>query len=384
MALSVAALAALLLSSCGAGAPPASERPPARADPTVTAAQAPTQEPARAASPTRAPTATPWPYRLQPGDLVLAATEDSIPAILPDPDLYVSAERGDQEWNDDEPVIGVEVDGQARAYPIRILSNHEIVNDTVGGEPLAVTWCPLCYTAIVFSRSVQDRTITFGVSGYLFNSNLVMYDHQTGTLWSQILGQSLRGAYRDQFLRHVPSRLVSWGDWKSLHPDTTVLSAQQLGQRAEDVVDPYTGYYTSGAAGLAERETDERLPAKQLVVGLSLGNEAVAYPLDQLRGAGPVHDVVDGEPILLAYLESLDSVSVFHRQLDDRTLSFHDHGLSLPFVEDVQTQSQWDLISGEAVEGPLVGERLTRHPAQLVFWFAWSGFHPETTIHASP
>ncbi len=132
------------------------------------------------------------PRRLEAGELVIAADTDDIPAIMAKDSFFTNANTN--EWLDDEYVIGVALDQQARAYPIRLMSNHELVNDSIGDHRVLISWCPLCFTAIAFDRVVDGRELTFGVSGMLFHDNLVMYDYQTNTLWSQLLGQSLRGA----------------------------------------------------------------------------------------------------------------------------------------------------------------------------------------------
>jgi hypothetical protein len=157
------------------------------------------------------PTSTPRPYRLLPGELILAADDGDIPAIFADDTLFVNVEHGNLEWLADETVIGVTLNDESHAYPIRLLSLHEIVNDEISGHPIAVTWCPLCYSAIVFSRVVDEQILTFGVSGYLLKNNLVMFDVQSNTLWSQLYAQGLRGAYSRQRLELIPSTFTTWG-----------------------------------------------------------------------------------------------------------------------------------------------------------------------------
>ena len=318
-------------------------------------------------------------YRLQPGEMILAAEEDNIPAILADDTLFVDAGRGSSEWQSDDLVIGVAVEGDARAYPVRLLSSHEIVNDVVGGRPIVITWCPLCFSALVFDRVVDDRTLTFGVSGYLFRNNLVMYDHQTNTYWSQLLAQGIRGALNGEKLTLVPTVLTEWASWKVEHPETTVLSAQQLGKQADKVVDPYAGYYASGIAGLTGSLADDRLPAKELVIGLVIGDEARAYPLPALKETVIVNDQLASVPLLLLYDADLQTVYVYHRKVGNQILIFEadDEAGSL---RDVNTGSLWDVRSGVAVDGAYRGNRLHRLSAPLVYWFAWSGIYPQTEV----
>jgi len=322
-------------------------------------------------------------YRLRPGELVIAANPDDIPAIFANDSLFVDVSAGNAEWVDEEEVIGVWLNGEARAYPIRLLSLHEIVNDNVGGQPIAVTWCPLCYSALVFSRVVEGRELSFGVSGFLFHNNLVMYDHQTDSLWSQVLAQAIKGAYNRESLDVLGATQTSWLAWKTEHPDTLVLSASQMGKQADEVVDPYVGYYTSGAAGLGgQAERDERLPTQALVVGIKIGREERAYTFADLRKLALINDELGGIPILLVYNPKLNSVAAYARLLDEQRLTFEISQEGRSFV-DSDTASIWNIELGEAISGPLAGEGLSRLTAPIVFWFAWSDIYPDTDIYES-
>lgn len=329
------------------------------------------------------PSATPRPYRLQPGELLLAADYDDIPAIMAEDSLFVPAAQGSAEWADQETVIGVELDGHARAYPVRLLSLHEVVNDNIAGRPIAVTWCPLCFSAIIFDREVNGRELTFGVSGYLLKNNLVMYDHQTNTLWSQVLAQSIRGPLRKNWLTVLPSMLTSWGSWKDLYPETEVISAERLGRSSEDIIDPYAGYYTSGAAGFGGGESDPRLEPKSLVVALSRQDVSRAYPLDGLKKVHLLNDRIGEVPVVLLYNSEFQAVRVFRRDPSGEILSFapaEQAGLH----RDDRTGSLWDLWRGTAIEGSLEGSELELISAPLVFWFAWSDLHPQTEVYQFP
>ena len=326
---------------------------------------------------------TPQNYRLRPGELVIAASPDDIPAIFANDSLFVDVSAGNAEWVDEEEVIGVWLNGEARAYPIRLLSLHEIVNDNVGGQPIAVTWCPLCYSALVFNRVVEGRELTFGVSGFLFHNNLVMYDHQTDSLWSQVLAQAIKGAYNREALVVLGATQSSWLDWKTEHPDTVVLSASQMGKQADEVIDPYVGYYQSGAAGLGgQAERDERLPAQALVVGIKIGKEERAYTFEGVRQLTLINDELGGVPILLVYNPKLNSVAAYARLLGEQTLNFEisQEGESLV---DSETASIWNIELGEAISGPLAAESLSRLTAPIVFWYAWSDIYPDTEIYES-
>src|SRR5215471_9732793 len=147
--------------------------------------------------------------------------KDGIPAIL-NPKFVRPQEA--HFLADDDQVIGVARGGEAKAYPLRIMNWHEVVDDSVGGEPLAVTYCPLTASAVVFDRQIHGREVVFGVSGLLYQSNLLMYDRATESLWSQLGGQSVAGSMASTGLASVPSELTTWRHWRALHPDTLVLS----------------------------------------------------------------------------------------------------------------------------------------------------------------
>ncbi len=181
-----------------------------------------------------------------------------LPPPLVDPDLMVSGgpppdgipaideprfqRTSDVHWvDDDEQVLVVEVAGHARAYPVQVLTLHEVVNDTVGGVPLVVTYCPLCASGLAFERRIADRVLSFGTSGRLFQSNLVMYDRQTESLWPQIGGRAVAGVLTGQELRLVPTQTVAWSQWRAAHPDGWVLS-RQTGHALPYGSNPYYGY----------------------------------------------------------------------------------------------------------------------------------------------
>ena len=314
----------------------------------------------------------------------MAALEDAIPAIFAEETYFVDAAAGDQEWKEAEPVIGLVIGGEARAYPVRLMSLHEVVNDRVGGKPVAVTWCPLCYSAVVYDRVVEGRELTFGVSGYLLHNNLVLYDHQSNTLWSQLLGQGIKGAYSGTRLSLIPSTLTTWEAWKEAYPKTRVLSARALNLYEGEIRDPYSGYYTSGVSGLSgSGNTDTRLKGKALVAGWAAGNQAVAFPLELLQERGLVQDErQEGKPVAV-YDSGWQTVHIYSRELSGRTLTFR-AGAEQGEMVDLETRSVWDIRTGTAVQGRLRGEQLERIEAPLVFWFAWSAHHPDTEVYGRP
>jgi hypothetical protein len=316
--------------------------------------------------------------RLQPGELILAANDGDIPAINATDDLFVNPTLGDAEWLEDELVIGFVNNGEARAYPVRLMSLHEIVNDTVGGEPVAITWCPLCFSAIVFSRSFEGRELEFQVSGFLYRNNLVMVDRQTNTYWDQLVGQGIRGVHSRDHLTTLPSAMTSWAEWKERYPNTLVLSAERLGK--VDVVDPYVSYYNSGIAGIFGSENvNDSLPAKSLVGGLITGNTARAYPLQTILMEKTINDTLDDIPVLVVLDPEFQTGFAFGRHVNGQTLTFAFNEQSE--LVDNETGTVWSIATGEAVSGELMGAEMPAIPITIGFWFAWQGIHPDTDVY---
>lgn len=211
-------------------------------------------------------TPTPPVIQVKPDDLVTVLPRDAIQAITSP--AFDSVDEAQPYMRSDEQVIGLALNGDVRAYPINILSRHEIVNDVVGGEPVAITWCPLCYSALVFSRRVNGRELTFGVSGKLYENNLIMYDHQTESLWSQLLGQAVAGSLRGARLALKTASQTTWENWRVEHPDSLVLSkpktlrvfygtAEVKDPMYNYSVDRYRSYYASRDRGLVNRNIPE-------------------------------------------------------------------------------------------------------------------------------
>ena len=336
-------------------------------------------------------------FRLFGRDITLAPTslasvESGVPrdvsiySLLPkdgirsidDPDFVPAAEARD-DMSDHEIVIGVNIDGDARAYPITMLSRHEIVNDTVGGTPIAVTYCPLCFTAIVYDRRVGGEALEFGVSGKLVMNDLVMYDRQSDSLWQQILGEGITGRYKGTRLTPVAATQTTWSQWREAHPTTLVLD-----KKGGYGGDSYGGYYDDRSSGvLGSFESNDLLPAKAFVLGLVLEDEPKAYPFQELARLPLVHDTVGGRGIVIVYDERSGTAVVFDRQLDGDLLTFeferHVEGDLL--LRDTATHSLWSGLSGKAVEGPLSGTALRQLPSFYAFWFAWSDFYVNTGLY---
>lgn len=315
-------------------------------------------------------------YTIHPSELQQGCPggTDCIPSI-DDPDFQSAAAA---TWlNEGDLVIGVEIDGQARAYPLRILNVHEIVNDRIAGRPVAVTYCPLCRSGLVFSRRVGNETLTFGVSGKLIDANLVMYDRQTRTYWSQVRGEAIVGPLVPTDLEIVPSTITTWEEWRRGHPETRVLSRNTgIYPTSTYASNPYAGYANRSGVGFGVDDVDERLPAKEVVYGVSAGGNATAYPADTVSDETVINDRVGDVPVAVVEHPTDGSVAVFVRRVDGKTLQLSAENGAL--VD--QHGHSWH-FDGTALDGPHEGTSLERIPTHGFYWFAWTSVHPETRVH---
>lgn len=311
---------------------------------------------------------------------------DGIPPI--DNPNFDSIETGDEWLADVQPVIALVVEGQAKAYPLAILTRHEIANDEIAGLPVAVTFCPLCNAAVVFKREVEGQVLRFGVSGNLRNSDLIMWDDKTLSWWQQFTGEAIVGDMIGTQLEMIPAQLVSWGDFKRAYPKGLVLSnnGRPYGQN------PYTGYDSSSRPFLYLGTPDPRLHATERVLGYVRGDTAIAYPLATIRQEKVIEDTLDGQDVVIFYepgqVSALDhsvieqskevgSAGMFISKVDGQKLTFKHEGGK---IIDNETGSQWDVF-GRAVEGELAGAQLEPVLSHMHFWFAWAAFKPNTRIY---
>ena len=230
---------------------------------------------------------------------------------------------------------------------------------------------------MVFAREIGGQVLTFGVSGKLIMNAVVMYDHQTETLWSQFLASAVDGPMAGVELELVPSQVTTWAAWTKQHPDTQLLDRGSGRRRS---IDPYRSYYQSGNAGvLGEANRDKRLPTKELVIGLDHGSERIAYGFTNLRSEPIINDLYDGKPTLITYDALGQAAVAFDRAVDGRTLTFEP--LEENTMKDTETGTVWSTLSGKALNGALVGEQLVQLPSFVAFWFSWSDFYPGTDVY---
>jgi hypothetical protein len=317
---------------------------------------------------------------------------DGIPSI--DEPAFVTVAEADNWLQDAEPVVYLAIDGQAHAYPVQILIWHEIVNDTVAGVPVTVTYCPLCNSAVSYERTINGLETTFGTSGMLYASALVMYDRATESLWTHFDGRAVAGVATGYQLEPIASPLLAWSEFAAAYPDGRVLDRNRTGFQRSYGSNPYSGYDDPEAFPFLFRGTvDDRASAMQRVVGVAIDGTAVAFTLEFIAGGASktTAATVGDTPIVVFWKagqssalqtstvdggRDIGSVGVFSPDLDGRALTFRAEG---GLFTDDQTGSIWD-ITGRAVEGELAGEALTQIHHLDTFWFAWATYQPGSDL----
>jgi hypothetical protein len=237
----------------------------------------------------------------------------------------------------------------------------------------------------VYDHRIGGKELTFGVSGKLHANSLVMYDHQTDSLWSHLAGAAVTGPMKGQKLKFLDSMLTEWQTWKRLHPNTKVLTSGRGGFLAS-LRDPYESYYRSTDTGIIPpRVLDKRIYPKEYVLGLVINEKAKAYPFSVLSRHRVINDSFQGVPLLVVFDADSTTGVIFRRSLDGKNLSFTEaqsadkNGL---FVVDDASRSRWDGLSGRAVQGPLKGKKLEPVPMTPSFWFGWVDHYPTTELFA--
>lgn len=260
--------------------------------------------------------------------------KDGIPSI--DSPQFVKAEKASLRNND--RILGIFENGTAKAYPIKILNFHEIVNDEIEGKPIVVTYCPLCGSGIVFDATIDGSTYTFGASGLLYNSDVLLYDRQTESLWSQLEYKAISGPMKGKSLEIINTFNTTWENWKNKHPNTLVLS-EDTGFNRNYSVDPYPDYQNSSAIYFPVANENNEFHPKEMVIGVEIEGESKAYPFSELEKTGKsiIEDAFNSKDLIIHYDVKSKSAEIFDAQ-----------GNPVPGVTN--------------------------------FWFAWYAFHPETEV----
>jgi hypothetical protein len=318
--------------------------------------------------------------------------KDGIPAV--DRPRFSGVSEAAQWLHAAEPVIVLVRGDDARAYPLQIMTYHEIVNDTVDSLPVAVTFCPLCNAAIVFDRRVSGTVLDFGTTGKLRKSDLVMYDRQTESWWQQFTGTGIIGRHTGATLRQIPSAVTSFADFRRSWPKGRVLT-RETGFVRPYGRNPYRGYDRIGDMPfLFNDPVDPRLPAMERVLGVSAGNTIRLYPFTTLDRLRIVNDSIGAEPVAVFTAEGMASAldaeiirdarrvpaaAAYSRRLDASVLSFERRGAT---IIDRETGSEWNIF-GHAIAGAYRGRRLNPLDGGVHFAFAWLAFNPGSEIFSA-
>lgn len=271
-----------------------------------------------------------------PLELILSGgpVKDGIPSLDNPKFIFVSDVNFLQ---DTDRVLGINYQGIKKAYPIKIMNYHEVVNDNFNGHPVAITFCPLCRSGIAYSSNIKGEKHSFGVSGLLYNSDVLLYDRETESLWSQIMSTAISGPLKGHRLTAIPMQNTTWEDWKEQHPNTLILSTE-TGYRRDYSSNPYIDYELDNSIWFPVTAQDASYPAKSLVIGLEIEGKFKAYPFSELDKAGDnINDQFADTDIVISYNKQYQSAQILDSQ-----------GNALPSV--------------------------------VTFWFAWYAFHPEGLV----
>jgi hypothetical protein len=275
-------------------------------------------------------------YLVHPNEILSGGPpKDGIPSI--DNPMYVTVEEADEWIRDNELVLAIDYNGVKRIYPLQILVWHEIINDTIAGDPILITYCPLCGSGIAFERKIDGREVEFGTSGKLYNSNLVMYDRLTDTYWTQIDGEAIVGELTGRKLTPVSIDTVTWREWKAVHPDSEILS-QETGYSRSYGRDPYGSYYEDSFVMFPVENQDDRVHPKTVIFGIEVDGAHKAYREDDLKELGTIEDELNGKRLRVTRDEA-GVVKIINLDSGDEIVKERD------------------------------------------FWFAWYAFHPDTQLY---
>lgn len=322
------------------------------------------------AAPQQANTPAPSPTPVLPFEVLLPP--NAIPVL--DHPATVPAAEADARIGPLENVMGVAIGGEARAYPIGMMSRYEVANDTLGGQPIAVTFCPSCNTAVAFARTAQGAAaappdLTFGVSGRLLDGALVMVDEQTGSLWAQSRLQAVEGPLAGATLELLAGSQMPWQEWLAQHPETTLVIDEEAPAAQASFEIPTIP--VPGSAPTAASVTG-------YVVGVASESLALAVPVTEIDALGVINGEAEGlAPFLLVSLGEPGAFTAWERRHEGQTLTFTREGEQL---KDRETGTLWDVRTGRAESGPLAGVQLAPFTVRLTHWRGWLDLYPKTTI----
>lgn len=295
----------------------------------------------------------------------------------------------------ESPVIAIEIETKTRAYPLAILLYHQVVNDTFQKKPIAITYCPLCNSAIVYVRQVEETVLQFGVSGKVRHSGFIMWDTQTESWWQQFTGTAIMGAYTGTMLEILPAKVVSLQVLAENYADADVLvgDADQPWMQYGTLYEEFVGYDSRSEPFFYDSSPDTRLPAMERVLAAVINEQPIVYPFGVLAQQHVVNDTVKDMPVVafwqpgatsvldhysLSYSRDVGMAVLFYREVDGQLLTFYDDNGK---IMDKETGSTWNIF-GMAIAGTLTGKSLVQATCFPHFWFAWAQRYPNTLVYS--
>ena len=334
-----------------------------------------------AAANTPPPVGTPNPWLIPSGQVVDGGPgQDGIPSI-DNPQFQVATDVSSTFLFPGSLVIGVFVDGEYRAYPHKILNWHEVVNDSVSSNDFVLSYCPLTASALIWDVDDSGANPQFGTSGLLYNSNLIMYDRETNSRWSQMLEQSVWGTRISETPTRIHGIETTWSTWLAMYPDSSVLTTD-TGHNRNYLLYPYGNYFHDDELLFPVSNLDNRLHKKDRVIGIHSDTASKVYQISGFGAATQtVNDQFDGQAIVAVGNSDMNIAAIFSRELSDGTiLSFSPLTGQLPAIMQDTEGNVWDVF-GTAISGPRAGTRLDSTNAYTAMWFAWATFFDNTEIH---
>ncbi len=304
--------------------------------------------------------------------------QDGIPAISR-PVMAKASAITDIRPN--ELIIGVLHEGTIHAYSHNILNWHEVVNDSIEFNDFVLSYCPLTGSAVAWDVDDNLSNTEFGVSGLLYNSNLILYDRDSGSRWSQMLELAVQGSRRSERPQRIQVVETTWGTWLAMYPDSFVMTRSTGFDRDYDAY-PYNDYRFSEDLLFQVSSTDNRLHPKKRVIGIRSGGASKVYQIDGFGASTQtVNDQFDGNPIVAVGNSDSNIAAIYSRELADGTiLTFSPLDGQLPNIMSDTEGNVWDVF-GNAVSGPRAGEKLAMTSSYTAMWFAWAAFFPSAEIH---
>jgi len=317
---------------------------------------------------------------------------------------FVGKAVGMQSYFKNEPIIYLKIDGKSKAYPLNVLSSHELVNDTIAGKSILVSYCPLCNSALIFNRKIsfkgKDYLLDFGVSGMLRNSNMVIYDKTTESWWQQLLGRAEVGELTGAELDILPTQIISVAEFFNRFPEGQVLSTETGFEKAKKSYgfNPYVKYDKPDGLPykhfFKKEDISDKLPAMERVVDVKSEGKYKIYPYSVIAKKGVINDTFKSKNVVLFHQagtvsvmdekdirnsRDIGSVTVFSAELEGKLLVFYKKGANF---KDKQTNSLWD-ITGFCYKGKLKGSQLVIETHSIDFAFSWLKFHPNSEIYSN-